>query len=66
MADVYDALNCRRCYKEPWREEQVLEEMSRLSGRHFDPEVIDSFFATLDMIRAIAKQFPDIETDEEE
>jgi response regulator RpfG family c-di-GMP phosphodiesterase len=66
VADVYDALSCRRVYKNAWAEEEVLAELQKESGKHFDPEVIEAFFATLEMIRAIAKQFPDIETDDEE
>jgi response regulator RpfG family c-di-GMP phosphodiesterase len=59
VADVYDALNCSRCYKKPWREERVLEEMSRLSGRHFDPEVIHAFFSRLDVLKSLANRYPD-------
>jgi response regulator RpfG family c-di-GMP phosphodiesterase len=66
VADVYDALSCRRVYKNAWAEEEVLAELQKESGKHFDPEVIEAFFATLDMIRAIGKRFPDIETDDEE
>ncbi len=66
VADVYDALSCRRVYKNAWEEDEVLAELHKESGKHFDPEVIEAFFATLEMIRAIAKQFPDIEKDDEE
>jgi response regulator RpfG family c-di-GMP phosphodiesterase len=66
VADVYDALSCRRVYKNAWNEEEVLIELRNESGKHFDPDVIDAFFATLDVIRVIAKQFPDQEKDEED
>ena len=66
VADVYDALSCRRVYKNAWDQDEVLAELRKESGKHFDPEVIEAFFATLDMIRAIATQFPDIEKEEEE
>jgi len=59
VADVYDALNCRRSYKEPWKEEQVLEEMYRQSGRHFDSEVINAFFSCLDVLKSVARRYPD-------
>lgn len=59
VADVYDALNSRRSYKDPWTEDRVLEEMWRLSGKSFDPEVIDAFFDCLDTLKAIAKRYPD-------
>lgn len=64
VADVYDALSCRRVYKNAWDENDVLAELRKESGKHFDPEMIDAFFSTLDMIRAIAQHFPD--SDEED
>ena len=63
VADVYDALSCRRVYKNAWDERDVLAELRKESGKHFDPEMIDAFFSTLEMIRAIAQRFPD--SDEE-
>ena len=59
VADVYDALNSRRSYKAPWEEDRVLEEMRGLSGKSFDPEVVDAFFGCLDTLKAIAKRYPD-------
>jgi HD-GYP domain-containing protein (c-di-GMP phosphodiesterase class II) len=59
IADVYDALRSRRSYKEPWNEDQVLSEMHNLSGSHFDPELIASFFSCLDVLKSIAKRYPD-------
>lgn len=61
IADVYDALSCRRVYKEPWGEDRVLETLKSDSGKHFDPEMIDAFFASLDTIRAVAKRYPENE-----
>jgi len=63
VADVYDALSSRRTYKDAWDEGRVLEEMRRLSGRSFDPEVIDAFFDCLDTLKAIAKRYPDLNGD---
>ncbi len=61
IADVYDALSCRRCYKEPWDESNVLEELRGQRGKQFDPEMMDAFFSILDLIRSIASQYPDKE-----
>ena len=58
VADVYDALCSPRSYKEPWNESRILEEMSSLSGTHFDPEVVDAFFSCLDGMRFVAKRYP--------
>jgi response regulator RpfG family c-di-GMP phosphodiesterase len=61
VADVYDALSCRRIYKKAWEEKDVLAELEKAAGTQFDPEVIHAFFATLDVIRSIAQYFPDTE-----
>lgn len=53
LADVVDALFSRRSYKEPWSEEQVLKYVRDESGRHFDPELVDIFFAQLGEIRSV-------------
>ena len=59
IADVYDALSNHRVFREAWKEDDVLKKLRVESGTHFDPEMIDAFFATLDTIRAISKRFPD-------
>jgi response regulator RpfG family c-di-GMP phosphodiesterase len=59
VADVYDALCSRRSYKEPWDESRINEQMHQSSGRHFDPEIIDAFFSCLDVLRSIARRYPD-------
>jgi len=61
LADVYDALSCKRVYKEPWTEENVLQEIRKMSGSKFDPEVVDAFFEILPSIQAIHERFPDTE-----
>jgi response regulator RpfG family c-di-GMP phosphodiesterase len=59
VADVYDALSSKRCYKEIWEEERVQEEMHNSRGRHFDPDVIDAFFSRMDVIKSIAERYPE-------
>ena len=61
LADVYDALSCKRVYKEPWSEDKVLEEIRSLRGTKFDPEVVDAFFEILPSVQAIRERFPDTE-----
>ena len=53
LADVYDALSSKRSYKEAWPEEQVLAEIEAMSGKHFDPELVELFLANSDRMRAI-------------
>ncbi len=57
LADVFDALSSSRSYKEPWPEEKVLEEIELLSGKHFDPELVEIFFSEIDRIRAVQMAF---------
>jgi len=59
LADVYDALSSKRAYKERWEETQVLDELKVCSGTHFDPEMIETFFACIDTIRNVAERYPD-------
>ncbi|MFC1671467.1 GAF and HD-GYP domain-containing protein [Spirochaetota bacterium] len=61
IADVYDALISRRVYKEAWDEKSVLKEIKDLSGKKFDPEVVDIFFDCQDVIRSISSRYPDSE-----
>ncbi|HEX4149828.1 MAG TPA: HD domain-containing phosphohydrolase [Pirellulales bacterium] len=53
VADVFDALLSRRPYKPALSEPAALKIISEESGRHFDPRVVQAFFATLDNLRAI-------------
>jgi HD-GYP domain-containing protein (c-di-GMP phosphodiesterase class II) len=59
IADVYDALSCRRSYKEPWTQEDVLNELQRSAGSQFDPELINLFLGITDLIQAIRQKYPD-------
>lgn len=57
LADVYDALISSRVYKDAWPEEQVVAEIVKGRGTQFDPDVVDSFMAIQDVIRAIRHKF---------
>jgi response regulator RpfG family c-di-GMP phosphodiesterase len=59
VADVYDALSSKRCYKESWDEDKVLENLQQESGRQFDPDIVDAFFNVLDQVHHIREQYPD-------
>jgi putative two-component system response regulator len=57
MADVYDALVSRRCYKEPIPHETAREMIVAESGRHFDPDLVQAFLRIeKDLIR-VAREF---------
>lgn len=43
LADVFDALLTKRSYKEEWRVNQALDYITKESGKHFDPTLVDLF-----------------------
>jgi HD-GYP domain-containing protein (c-di-GMP phosphodiesterase class II) len=43
IADVFDALTCRRPYKEPFSYEKSMAIIDESRGSHFDPDVVDAF-----------------------
>lgn len=59
VVDVYDALGSERPYKKPLGEEVCQQIIRQGSGSHFDPEIVDLFFANLDAIVAIKKKWMD-------
>jgi HD-GYP domain-containing protein (c-di-GMP phosphodiesterase class II) len=59
LADVYDALSSARIYKEAWDETDVLATIEKEAGCHFDPELVELFFASLDVIRSIQRRYAD-------
>lgn len=59
LADVYDALISKRVYKEAWDEKDVLNEIKSLSGKKFDPDLIDVFFECTEIINSIRARYPD-------
>lgn len=59
VADVFDALVSKRPYKEAFSVEKSLSIIKEGRGGHFDPEVVDAFFAIQDEILAIKKQYSD-------
>ena len=61
VADVFDALSHKRCYKESWTIDDSFEEIQNSAGSHFDPEVVYAFMQIKDRICAIQMAFPDEE-----
>nr|WP_026364702.1 hypothetical protein [Halodesulfovibrio aestuarii] len=43
LADVYDALCSKRCYKEPWHQERIFEYIMSERAKAFDPILVDIF-----------------------
>lgn len=57
LADVFDALTSRRCYKPAFTVEKALEIITEGRGKHFDPDVVDAFQSSLSDVLAIKKEF---------
>ena len=53
ITDVFDALLSKRPYKESFSIEKAEEIIKEGSGTHFDPKVVDAFFAIKDEIFSI-------------
>lgn len=51
LADVFDALTHRRPYKIAWPIDAALDEIARLKGRQFEPELCDLFIVLVDRLR---------------
>ncbi len=61
VADVYDALICKRVYKPPFPHEKAVAIISEGSGSHFDPDVVNAFLEIEGTIKRIADELSDSE-----
>lgn len=59
IADVYDALISRRCYKAAMGHDEAKMMILEQSGRKFDPVLVDVFCRNADQFKAIASEFSD-------
>ncbi len=57
IADVYDALVHERIYKAAVSEEEAVAIMHKEQGKHFDPEILESFLDLLPSFRRIREDF---------
>ncbi len=59
VVDVYDALGSERPYKTPLPEDVCQNILREGSGNHFDPRIIEEFFANINTIVAIKREWMD-------
>lgn len=59
LADVYDALICRRVYKTPILPDEAFAIIRDGRATHFDPDVVDAFVAHRGEFEAVAARFAD-------
>jgi HD-GYP domain-containing protein (c-di-GMP phosphodiesterase class II) len=61
VADVYDALICRRPYKPPFTHEDAVKIIGELKGISFDPEVVEAFMEIHEEFKRITVELADEE-----
>lgn len=59
IADVYDALISRRCYKPPFSHEKAMGIILEEKGKLFDPTIVEAFVAIEPEVKQIAEEFKD-------
>jgi len=59
MADVFDALGHKRCYKDAWTRNEILEYIIQERGGLFDPSLVDVFLEHQDDFFQISTKYPD-------
>lgn len=59
VADVFDALVSKRCYKKSWTPIQAREEILNQSGRQFDPHITKLFDEHFDEFLKVMDDYPD-------
>ena len=59
VADVFDALSHKRCYKEAWPVERVVAHLREVAGHHLDPVYVDVLIANIDKAQEINRRWPD-------
>jgi response regulator RpfG family c-di-GMP phosphodiesterase len=59
VADVFEALTHNRCYRPAWPVEKAIEYMLEMSGKQFDPGIIEIFKKRLNDILEIFKIYKD-------
>ncbi len=48
VVDVYDALTNARPYRPAWTHEEAIEHIRQQSGKHFDPQVVETFLKIIE------------------
>ena len=59
LADVFDALGSRRCYKEPWAIDDIRAYIVEQNGVKFEPRLVELLFEHWDRVQAVRGVLPD-------
>ncbi|RDV24175.1 DUF3369 domain-containing protein [Alteromonas aestuariivivens] len=60
VADVFDALGSRRCYKQPWPMDDIIRYFEQKRGQAFEPRLVDILIDHISEFAAIRRQYPDL------
>jgi putative two-component system response regulator len=61
LADVYDALTSKRCYKAAMSHEEAKAILVKDAGTHFDPHIVQAFLATEQQFVTIRERYKEPE-----
>ena len=59
IADVFDALVSKRCYKSAWSPDQARQEIVAQAGQQFDPALTELFDSHFDEFLQVMERYPD-------
>jgi HD-GYP domain-containing protein (c-di-GMP phosphodiesterase class II) len=60
IADVFDALTSKRCYKPAFSMEHALNIIREGSAKHFDPKCVEAFFKSLPKMMKVMEEYSDM------
>ena len=60
VADVFDALVSKRCYKPAWTIDDAYNEIVAQSGKQFSPRCVEAFQKCFEQFKEIAEQYRDM------
>lgn len=59
VADVFDALGSRRCYKDAWDTDAIRAYFVEHRGSKFDPAIVDAMFGCWESLLRLREDYPD-------
>ena len=59
VADVFDALGSKRCYKEAWPLDKIIDVLKQESGKQFDPDIVEWVLINIDIMKRVRALYPD-------
>ena len=59
IADVFDALGSKRCYKDVWDDDRIKAFLIEEKHKKFDANIVDTFMENFDEFVDIRNQYPD-------